>query len=170
MDRGVWRATVHGVGKSRMQLSMHTGRTDMEDEDASRVWSYDLSWGSFSKRRSPRASSVSYTPCCRKGALPAPVTPNRPATWVSLSHWLGHRVVVYGNRINVALKVNWKRQEERIITWKCKLFLIWAAPQTLWFIIDCSAVFPSKISVRRVERQSPATFCLERFIAPFIQM
>ena len=142
----------------------HTG---MEEENSSWVWSYNLSRGSCYKRRSPWTILVSYAPCYTKGALPTPVKPSRTPTWVSLSHWLGHRVVVYGNRINVALKVNWKRQEEQIFTWKCKLFLIWAVPQTLWFIIDCSIVFPSKISVRRIERQSPS---LGRFIAPFTQM
>ena len=30
MDRGAWRATVHGVAKSRIQLSRHTQHTSVE--------------------------------------------------------------------------------------------------------------------------------------------
>ena len=35
MDRGAWRATVHGVAKSRTQLSTHTDVTEFEYSDPS---------------------------------------------------------------------------------------------------------------------------------------
>ena len=35
MDRGAWRATVHGVTKSRIPLSTHTEMTEFEYSDAS---------------------------------------------------------------------------------------------------------------------------------------
>lgn len=76
--------------------------------------------------------------CCVPDVIQGPEKPNR-APWIAVlmvglsSHWVG------GDRINVVLKVIWKPQERKIITWKCKLCLIWAVPWLLWFIIVSSS-------------------------------
>ena len=84
MDRGAWRAVVHGVPKSQTQLSTHT-RTSILDE-LSKFYTCDSSIASACRRGlcpehpshlSTRSSRDAHLSCCQLSAVPK-------LSWVSL--------------------------------------------------------------------------------------